>query len=121
MRLLQFSSDSGRPRVGYVAPTGEAVGCVGDFGSMYDLALSAIAAGESLDAHAARALGAADLPYARLRAESRILPPLSHPDPARCLVSGTGLTHYGSAATRDSMHKKLAAATESLSDSMQMF
>lgn len=121
LRLIQFSSESGRPRVGWIAPDGEAVGCVGDFDSTYDLALAALTAGESLETHAARLRAAATLPYAVLRAERRVLAPLTHPDPARCLVSGTGLTHYGSAATRDSMHKKLAAPAESLSDSMQMF
>ncbi len=34
-----------------------------------------------------------------------ILPPIDHPtEPARCLVSGTGLTHLGSARNRQSMH-----------------
>jgi hypothetical protein len=121
LRLIQFSSETGRPRVGWVAPDGEAVGCVGEFQSTYELAQAAIAARESLDSHAARLLQPAELPYAALRAERRVLAPLTHPDPARCLVSGTGLTHYGSAAARDSMHKKLAAAADSLSDSMQMF
>ena len=37
-------------------------------------------------------------------------------------LTGTGLTHLGSAATRDSMHKKTAeAAEETLTDSMKMF
>jgi hypothetical protein len=121
LRLIQFLSETGQPRVGWIAPDGEAVGCVRDFGSMYELAQSAIAAGESLENHASRHLEPAEIPYAALRTERRVLAPLTHPDPARCLVSGPGLTHYGSAATRDSMHKKLAAASESLSDSMQMF
>jgi hypothetical protein len=34
----------------------------------------------------------------------RLLVPIDHPEPSRCLVSGTGLTHYGSAASRDRMH-----------------
>jgi hypothetical protein len=63
----------------------------------------------------------ANLSYAGLREQCRLLPPLTHPEPSRCLVSGTGLTHYGSASARDHMHKKLAAAPDSLSDSMQMF
>jgi hypothetical protein len=121
LRLIQFLDESGRPRVGWIAPDGEMAGCVRDFESTYALAQSAIAAGESLETHASRRLEPATLPYAALRAERRMLAPLTHPDAARCLVSGTGLTHYGSAATRDSMHKKLAAPTESLSDSMQMF
>ena len=35
----------------------------------------------------------------------QLLPPLDHPtEPARCLVSGTGLTHMGSAKSRNAMH-----------------
>jgi hypothetical protein len=121
LRLIQFSAENGQPRVGWIAPGGEAVGCVGAFRTMYELAQSAIAAGESLETHAGSRRDSATLPYPALLAGRRVLPPLTHPDPARCLVSGTGLTHYGSAATRDSMHKKLAAPAESLSDSMQIF
>ncbi len=40
-------------------------------------------------------------------AEGRLNAPISHPDPAHLHLTGTGLTHLGSAATRDSMHKKL--------------
>jgi hypothetical protein len=53
------------------------------------------------------------------RSEWRLLPPIDHPEePARCLLSGTGLTHLGSARNRQSMH---AATTEDLTDSMKMF
>ncbi len=49
----------------------------------------------------------------------RLLPPVDHPaEPARCLVSGTGLTHLGSAANRQRMHE--AKETEP-TDSMKMF
>jgi hypothetical protein len=65
-----------------------------------------------------RHAGGADLAYAPLLEQRRLLPPLTHPDPARCLVSATGLTHLGSAAASDNLHRKLAAA-DSLSDSMQ--
>ena len=34
-----------------------------------------------------------------------LLPPIDHPDPAHCIVGGTGLTHLGSTAQRDQMHK----------------
>lgn len=34
-----------------------------------------------------------------------LLPPIDHPDPAHCIISGTGLTHLGSMAARDQMHK----------------
>lgn len=88
--------------------------------SMHALALSAIAQGCALhDVVAAAALGA-PVDVGELIAEGRLLPPLTHPDPAHCLVTGTGLTHLGSAASRDAMHRKLAE-TETLSDSMKMF
>lgn len=49
----------------------------------------------------------------------RLLSPADHPaDPARCLVSGTGLTHLGSAQNRHAMHGKSEAE---LTDSMKMF
>ena len=86
--------------------------------SLRDLALDAIDRGETLTERvAALGLGpAVDLD--RLYAEGRLLPPILHPDPAHLHVTGTGLTHLGSAATRDSMH---AEATEELTDSMKMF
>ena len=48
----------------------------------------------------------------------RILPAIDHPaEPARCMVSGTGLTHIRSAANRNAMHAAAAAET----DSMKMY
>ena len=50
----------------------------------------------------------------------RLLAPIDHrDDPARCLVSGTGLTHLGSAKNRQAMHAAPVAADET--DSMRMF
>ncbi len=121
LRLIQFIDEQGLPRAGYVTPDGSSVGMLGDFGSTFALAQAALAAGKTLDSFAEPHRQPATRPYAPLLAEGRLLPPLSHPDPSRCLVSGTGLTHYGSASARDAMHKKLAANAESLSDSMQMF
>ncbi len=48
--------------------------------------------------------GAVDLE--RLAADGRLAPPLTHPDPAHLHLTGTGLTHLGSASTRASMHAK---------------
>jgi hypothetical protein len=49
----------------------------------------------------------------------RLLPPIDHPvESSRCLVSGTGLTHLGSAANRQRMHE---AKESELTDSMKMF
>src|SRR5665213_3311334 len=53
------------------------------------------------------------------KSEWKLLPPIHHPvEPARCLVSGTGLTHLGSAKNRNAMHE---AKESELTDSMKMF
>jgi hypothetical protein len=49
-----------------------------------------------------------------------LLPPIDHADPAHLLVSGTGLTHLGSAEGRNAMHQA-AAAGGTMTDSMRMF
>jgi hypothetical protein len=53
------------------------------------------------------------------KSEWKLLPPIDHPaEPSRCLVSGTGLTHLGSAVNRQRMHE---AKKSELTDSMKMF
>ncbi len=47
------------------------------------------------------------------------MPPIDHPDSAYVYLTGTGLTHLGSAEGRDRMHK--AAAGGAVTDSMRMF
>jgi hypothetical protein len=56
-------------------------------------------------------------PIYRLESTWCLLPPFSHPEPARCLVTGTGLTHKASADNRQAMHQNPAE----LSDSMRMY
>jgi hypothetical protein len=54
------------------------------------------------------------------RSAWRLLPPIDHPvEQSRCLLSGTGLTHLGSAKDRDAMHD--VEASEALTDSIRMF
>src|SRR5437763_992542 len=71
--------------------------------------LDAVRAGLSRDADAALEYD----PTYRGESEWRLLPPIDHPEPARCLVTGTGLTHLQSAANRDAMHQAGAAVTDS--------
>ena len=53
------------------------------------------------------------------KSEWHILPAIDHPEePSRTLISGTGLTHLGSARGRQMMH---STAGEELTDSMRMF
>jgi hypothetical protein len=90
--------------------------------SVYALAMEAANGGKTLaEVIAAHGLGdVVDLE--KVRDDGRFLTPISHPDAAHLHLTGTGLTHLGSAATRDSMHKKtVEAADETLTDSMKMF
>jgi hypothetical protein len=90
--------------------------------SIYELALIAIRTGMKLSDLARQRARHETLDYDAIyggRSEWRLLPAIDHPDePSRCLISGTGLTHLGSARGRQSMH---ATATEELTDSMKMF
>jgi hypothetical protein len=90
--------------------------------SVYALAMEAANGGKSLGA-VIEAHGLGDtVDLEKARDEGRFLAPITHPDPAHLHLTGTGLTHLGSAATRDSMHKKATeAAEETLTDSMKMF
>jgi hypothetical protein len=88
--------------------------------STYQLARQAASERKSLEQLVNAEAVDAPVAYADLLRDERILPPLTHPDPAHCLVSGTGLTHLGSAAARDAMHAKLTSTAE-LTDSMKMF
>jgi len=90
--------------------------------SIYELALVAIGAGTKLSDLARQRAGDETIDYDGIyegHSDWRLLPAIDHPDePAQCLISGTGLTHLGSARGRQSMH---AAADEDLTDSMKMF
>ena len=83
------------------------------------LAQAAIAEGVSLldAARARRSDDSVDL-VAALEA-GELLPAIDHLDSARLMLAGTGLTHLGSAAGRDAMHK--AAAEGKQTDSMRLF
>lgn len=59
--------------------------------------------------------------YLDLLENLRVLAPLDHPDPAHCMISGTGLTHLGSASTRDKMHQQNLNDAEAVTDTMRMF
>lgn len=87
----------------------------------YTLANRAISAGKPLSDILTEALTDTRLDYQALVDDKRLLPPLTHTDPAHCLVTGTGLTHLGSADTRSAMHAKAQAAEEDMTDSMRMF
>jgi hypothetical protein len=119
MRLIQYRDKAGRAAVGIVE--GDGVARVATYRSTYDAALSAISKGVELSALLdADRVGETEN-YDEILAEKRLFLPINHPEPARCLLTGTGLTHIGSADARDSMHVAIAADEHKLSDSMKMF
>ncbi|AMS41062.1 GguC family protein [Aminobacter sp. NyZ550] len=120
MLMSQIILADGKSRV--AVREGGTARLVNDAKSIYALALEAVRAGTTLAAIVAdRGLGEAVDIEAAGRA-GQVLSPVRHPDPAHLHLTGTGLTHLGSAATRDSMHKKLdASGEEMLTDSMKMF
>src|SRR6201989_3455532 len=120
MNLIQFIDEAGK-RAGGAIDGKQGHGVKGDK-SVYELATEAVSKGIGLSAIVAeKTLGEAIDPAAILR-EGRMLPPVDHPDPAHLYVTGTGLTHLGSAATRDAMHKANQQEAEApLTDSMKMF
>jgi hypothetical protein len=90
--------------------------------SVYALAQAALRMGTSLAALARSQATDEALDYDAVyagRSAWRLLVPFDYPDePARCLVTGTGLTHLGSAKDRHAMHD---AEDAELTDSMKMF
>lgn len=119
MRLIQYL-DQHRLRVALVE-SADAVRPITIEGGTYALAQAAINTGESLEDAITSRLEDTLVDYQALIDERRLLPPLTHPDPAHCLVTGTGLTHLGSADTRSAMHAKTQVAETELTDSMRMF
>ena len=122
MRLVQLSSAERRR----VAVVEEPHLRLLNAESVYALADSAIRAGARLSVMVEGAQTHELLDYGPIydgSSEWRILPPIDHPEPGRCLISGTGLTHLGSARDRQAMHAKTLSAEEfaELTDSMKMF
>jgi hypothetical protein len=116
-RLLQHRGADGRRRV--ILAEAQAAHVLASPATTRELALAAIGEGVALieAARARRTSETVDL--AAELAAGRLLPAIDHPDPARLMLAGTGLTHLGSAAGRDAMHA--AAAQGRQTDSMRLF
>lgn len=114
LSLVQFRRTDGIRQVAAVRDDGTHV--VKGFASTLELARSAIAAGHGL----AEAIEAAGLGEAVDLTSVELLVPIDHADDAHLLMTGTGLTHLGSAEGRDQMHRK-AVENPAPTDSMKMF
>jgi hypothetical protein len=117
LRLVQLRDSDQRRIVAAVADDGTARRVDG-FETTYAVARDAIERQVTL-AQAVADCSSVPVDLLAAEAEGRLLVPIDHPDPAHCHLTGTGLTHLGSAEGRDKMHK--AAAAGNLTDSMRMF
>lgn len=119
LRLIQARSQTGERMVVADRQDGSAVR-LGGVASVYELALRALREETGLADLVGVLDGDEAVDLQSLVAEGRLLPPIDHPDAAHVMVSGTGLTHLGSAEGRDRMHRSIEAG-EPLTDSMKMF
>ena len=120
MNIIQFENKHQQRAVGIV--DNNIVRSVNQVETVRDLALMAIENKLDLEQQVEH-LGYTDekYDYLDLLAELKVLAPLDHPDAAHCFVSGTGLTHLGSASTRDKMHQQNSTDAASVTDTMRIF
>lgn len=101
---------------------GSTLHLLGSHSSVYELALGAIRQQSTLSGLVKQIPSVETLNYDTVyKGESdwKLLPPFDHPDdPARIIISGTGLTHKASAENRAAMHQQANAI---VTDSMRMY
>ena len=119
LRLLQVEL-AGKERCVAALDAGRQAVRLSGIASTYELASAALAQGISLEAAARVRMTGERIEVGDPSPSLRLLPPIDHPDPAHLYLTGTGLTHLGSAESRDRMHA-LATAGGAQTDSMRMF
>ncbi|MGH7467947.1 MAG: hypothetical protein ACRENP_08170 [Longimicrobiales bacterium] len=116
MRLIQVGQSNGERRV--CVAQDDRLELIDAYDSVYALANAALVGGGTLAATVTRHLTGQHFDYQPIYQGTsawRILPVIDHPgDPARLLLSGTGLTHQRSAEQRQAMHAADATHTDSL-------
>ena len=118
LRLIQLRSADRSRAVVAMDDDGRAFR-VGGEATTYALTQIALETRTSLDSVVRSRMTNETVDVQRALEERRVLAPIDHPDSAHVFLTGTGLTHLGSAAGRDKMHK--AAAGGTVTDSMRMF
>jgi hypothetical protein len=118
LRLLQLRRDDGTRCV--VASESDGTGrCVAGVTSTYQLAQLALSSNRTLAGAVQATITGDNIDLSEALAQGLLLAPIDHVDSAHLHLSGTGLTHLGSADSRDKMHK--AATGGAITDSMRMF
>ncbi len=121
MRLIQFKTEVGRRAVAAVI-SWDAVQPLSEVSSILQLAHRSVELGLPLQDITRSLLTDEQLDYQAIVDQGRLLSPIDHPEPAHLLVTGTGLTHLGSADTRATMHAHNSAnPQQELTDTMKMF
>jgi hypothetical protein len=115
LSLIQFQESEGGRGVAAIED-GAPARIVEGVETVVELAMAALASGRSLanEVRSRPSGSSLDLDSVTL------LPPIDHPDSAHLLLTGTGLTHLGSAEGRDKMHRA-AVDNPAPTDSMKMF
>ncbi|MEM9832977.1 MAG: AraD1 family protein [Bacteroidota bacterium] len=116
MKIIQFLTPESLPAVGLVH--GDTVTLLNQVSSTYQLAKKAWDEQLELAKAIEQYSSETTFSYQTISNEKRLLPPLTHPDPYHTWITGTGLTHLGSAASRNAMHNTPEAE---MTDSMKMF
>lgn len=128
MRLVQLKHSGGERHVAIVQEPDLLL--LQEPSSMYALALRSLEEQTAFTELATSLLSDESLPYDEVYGGTspwRLLAPIDVPgDPQRVLVSGTGLTHLGSARERQAMHAAAGTVPEevddsAMTDSMRMF
>ncbi len=117
MRLVQIIDDQGHRRVAKV--DGASLILLSGVASIRDLASTAIANAVTIEELVSELVSAETLDYDTVQDSGRLLLPIDHDDPYRMLITGTGLTHIGSATLRSNMHGEDPA--QGMTDSAKLF
>lgn len=123
IRLVQIAKE-GERRVALVEEP--QLLCLVGVSSVYELAHGSLASAESFSQRVRELATGEVLSYDEVyggQSAWKLMAPIDVPSaPERVLVSGTGLTHLGSAKDRQNMHLKTAADPDKpMTDSMRMF
>lgn len=120
MLISQIKTTEGATAV-VARAVGEAGRIVNGVTSVHALALEAANTGRSLVSLIEAKGFTETVDLDAVYADGRFLPPITHDDPAHLHLTGTGLTHLGSASTRDAMHAAVSKVEEGATDTMKMF
>jgi hypothetical protein len=118
LRLVQLRTTGGARQIAAAIDDGPP-NLIEGAATTYELVQIALDTGVTLRATVASRMSDTQVDLRQELQEGRVLAPIDHPDSAHLYLTGTGLTHLGSAEGRDKMHREAGGKTTT--DSMRMF